>query len=237
MTADTGEARFSGILDSIGRDGWMMSLEERMMLYGILTSSGCRSVLELGYGEGGCTRWLSSFCDDVVTVDFDDRVLDARSMDNVRPIRGTTGYALSLLEKEGRLFDVAIVDAGHDTENVRSDILGAAKIADILVLHDIFYPPSRLGAQQALAQLQCWHAFDLVAGYFKDGALWGGIGVVCPRLPPRNLPLRSSAMGSDYIRGIFEIRKQRKLTKALRLAVRSAQLIGKVWKDVTTNRL
>ncbi|MDD5199706.1 MAG: class I SAM-dependent methyltransferase [Terrimicrobiaceae bacterium] len=224
------------MLASIGSDGWMMSLEERLVLSGVLTAADCRTVLELGYGEGGCTRWLSHHCDSVVTVDLDASVNNAFALWNVVPMQMTTQRALEQLAKQEDRFDLAIVDAGHDADSVLSDVLGAAKIANVLLLHDIFYPPTRRGAMQAVSQLNCWHNFDVATGYFKDDVLWGGIGIICPNLAVDDEPLSSSTLGNDYIRRLFEVRKQRHLFKAPKWLVRFTQLLAKVWDDASDAR-
>lgn len=225
---------FVDLLDAIGADDWMMSLEERLVVYGVLSATRCRRILELGYGKGGCTRWLASVCDSVVTVDLDPAVKDAAQLPNVQPLHMTTQEALDQLTVQGQHFDIAIVDAAHDMENVRADVVGAAKVADVLILHDVFYPPTRRGAMRALSQLRCWHNLDIVAGYFKDGALWGGIGLVCPRAPGGELPLRSSSLGGEYLRRLFEVKKQRRLSKTPQWIFRFSRLLYKAWRDAAT---
>lgn len=228
------DIRFIKVLTDVGVDGWMMSLEERLVVCGLLAATGCRSILELGYGKGGCTRWLSGVCESVVTVDLDPSVNDASRMANVEPMQMTTQEALEQLAASGRRFDVAIIDAGHDAENVRSDILGAAKVADVLILHDIFYPPTRRGAIRAVGQLRCWHNFDVVAGYFKDGALWGGIGLVCLKAPAVEASLKSSTLGGEYLRRLFEVKKQVRFSRVPQWVIRFSRLMIKVWRDATT---
>lgn len=231
MDIEQTKTPFVELLSAVGADDWMMSLEERLVVCGVLASTECRSILELGYGKGGCTRWLSGICESVVTVDLDPAVNDAARMPNVQPLQMTTQEALDSLAAKGRRFDAAIVDAGHDMESVRSDIVGAARVADVLILHDIFYPPTRRGAMRAVMQLRCWHNFDVVAGYFKDGALWGGIGLVCPHTPARELPLQSSNLGGEYLRRLFEVKKQHRVTKAPQWFFRFSRLLVKAWRD------
>jgi hypothetical protein len=167
-----------------GSMDWLMTPSERLVVVAMLDMLRPRSTLELGYGYGGCTAWLSHYSQEVITVDWDTRVLaSSQRFPNVTPLHMNTEEAIARLTQEGRHFDLAFVDAYHSFDMARIDLRGVLPLADVILLHDTTNPPCRFGFLDALKDLDCFYYIDLVEGHLQDDGLWGGLGIVLPGVP------------------------------------------------------
>jgi hypothetical protein len=163
---------------------WMMSPAERLAVIGLIYLLRPKSVLELGSGDGGLTRWLAQLVPEVTTVDLNPRVRTAcEGLGNVMAMCMTTTEALDQFAQEGRRFDVVMVDADHSAKGTRQDLEGALCISDIVLMHDTFHPSCRAGIEQALAGRDVYANLDLVEGGLQPDGLWGGLGLVMSALP------------------------------------------------------
>lgn len=168
-------------LDAVG---WMMAPSERLAIIGLLAMLRPKRALELGCAEGGLTTWLSTYAEEVVTVDIDEKVLRVtQALPNVVPMHMTTDEATRRLEAEGRRFDLTIIDADHSAEGVRRDLESALRFSDVIFLHDTYNPGCRAGILLVLEGRDVYHDLDLVPGGLQPDGLWGGLGIVVPGLP------------------------------------------------------
>lgn len=165
-------------------DRWLMSPVERMVMIGLLEVLRPARTLELGHRFGGCTEWLCRYSGEVHSVDIDAGVVEScKRWPNARPVHADTQGAMREFERAGMRFDLAVVDADHSFVAARDDLLGAVRLADVVVLHDSFNPECRSGYVAALAAIDAYADLDLADGHIQTDGLWGGLGIVVPGLP------------------------------------------------------
>jgi hypothetical protein len=163
---------------------WLMTPVERLVIVGLLERLRPKRTLELGHRFGGCTEWLCKYSGDVYSVDLDAAVIDScKRWPNAHAVHGDTQAALKEFRDRGMRFDFVVVDADHSRTSARDDLLGAAAIGDVLVLHDSFNPECRAGYLEALNQLNVYSDLDLADGHVQSDGLWGGLGIVVTSLP------------------------------------------------------
>ena len=76
--------RLKGFLGLAGTD-WEMTPSERLVVVALLELLRPRTALELGHRHGGCTTWLSRYCQEVWTCDIDPAVIpSSQRFPNVR---------------------------------------------------------------------------------------------------------------------------------------------------------
>jgi hypothetical protein len=191
---------------------WLMSPVERLVIVGLLELLRPSRTLELGHRFGGCTEWLARYSGEVYSVDIDAAVIESsKRWPNVRPIHADTKAAMRELEGQGLRFGFALIDADHSFEAARDDLLVAARLTDVIVLHDSFNPVCRAGYVAALAQLDAYSDLDLADGHIQTDGLWGGLGIVVPGLPrstPRQLTPR--LLNQDILAHEQQVRTSRR---------------------------
>ena len=162
---------------------WLMSPVERLVIVGLLELLRPARALELGHRFGGCTEWLCRYCGEVHSVDIDPAVVEScQQWSNAIPVHADTQTAIREFSRRGVRFDFALVDADHSFAAARDDLLGAAGLADVVVLHDSFNPECRAGYLAAAQQLDAFVDLDLADGHLQEDGLWGGLGIVVPGL-------------------------------------------------------
>ena len=163
---------------------WLMSPVERFVLLGLLELLRPARTLELGHRFGGCTEWLCRYSGEVHSVDLDIAVVEScKRWPNAHPVQADTQSALRDFASRNLRFDFALVDADHAFASARDDLLGAVRLADVVVLHDSFNPECRAGYLAALEQVDAYADLDLADGHIQSNGLWGGLGIVVPGLP------------------------------------------------------
>jgi hypothetical protein len=168
---------------------WAMTPAERLVVVGLLELLRPATALELGHLAGGCTAWLSRYCQEVFTCDIDRRVVaSSKRFANVQALHMTSAKALALLKRQGRHLDLIVIDADHSFEGACRDLRGALPLADVILLHDSSNPTCRSGYQEALKDHDVYADLDLVEGHVQPDGLWGGLGVVLTQLP-RSTPV------------------------------------------------
>jgi predicted O-methyltransferase YrrM len=172
---------FFGFTDS----DWQMSPSERLAIVGLLAVLKPATTLEIGHRLGGCTRWFSEYSGHVWTVDVDPYVLESsKRFSNVTPMHMTSTEAMKKLSKEGKRFEVALIDGDHSTEVAGSDLKQAMELCDVIVLHDAANPECRRGYKRALENSNVVADLDWIDGRLQPDGLWGGLGIVLTTLPP-----------------------------------------------------
>ena len=191
-----------------GPSNWMMHPSERLTILGILSTMRPKRALELGCASGGLTYWLSQYCDEVVTVDIDPAVKSvAASFRNVTPMCMATHQAARELLAQGNQFDLTIIDADHSKQGVRRDLENVIPFSDVIVLHDTFYLPCREGILSVLAGRNIYFNLDLVPGGLQPDGLWGGLGIVAPRMERRkNIYLTPRLTLYSWLKALWRVR-------------------------------
>ena len=162
----------------------MMTPSERAAVLALLDTLRPRSSVEFGCADGGLTRRLSVYSEQVVTVDIDPKVtLVTADLPNVRPLCMTTVEAVRQFRADNVRFDFAVIDADHSEAGVRRDLENLLPLADVILLHDSYYPPCRAGMLAALAGRDVYFDLDFVPGGLQPDGLWGGLGLVLPAMP------------------------------------------------------
>jgi hypothetical protein len=175
--------RLKGFL-GLTRMEWEMTPSERLVVVALLELLRPRTALELGHRFGGCTAWLSHYCQEVVTVDIDPSVIpSSERFPNVTPLHMTTAEAIARLQREGRTFDLVFVDADHSFASASRDLSSVLPMAQIVLLHDTSNPTCRAGYREALRNHTGYYDLDLVEGHVQIDGLWGGIGIVTTMIP------------------------------------------------------
>ncbi len=161
---------------------WMMSPSERLALLGLLVILKPKRTLEFGCAAGSLTYWLSRYSNEVVTVDYDPKVLTvAKKFPNVTPLCMTTVEAARLIEAEGQRFDLTVIDADHSNRGVQLDLENALRFSNMIILHDTYNPGCQEGMLQALEGRDVYFDLELVPGGLQPDGMWGGLGIVMPR--------------------------------------------------------
>ncbi len=208
---------------------WMMHPSERLVILGLLSVLRPKCVLEFGCAEGGLTYWLSQYCQEVVTVDLDPKVLAVtKGLANVTPLCMTTLEAAKRIESEGTRYDLTIIDADHSQYGVQRDLENAMRFSKVVVLHDTFYPPCREGILAALADRDIYYNLDLVQGGLQPDGCWGGLGIVVPGIK-RKVPTYITPRLSPYpwLQRLWSIQQ---FTKVLH------SKIGRLFRRLLTTR-
>lgn len=165
-------------------NNWLMSPVERLVIIGLLEIVRPARTLELGHRFGGCTEWMCRYSGEVHSVDVDPWVIEScKRWPNAHPVHADTQTAMRDFEQRGVHFDFALVDADHSYESARDDLMTAARIADIIVLHDSFNPVCRSGYVAALEQMNAYSDLDLADGHIQSDGIWGGLGIVVTSIP------------------------------------------------------
>ncbi|MEI8138454.1 MAG: hypothetical protein WCI03_01150 [bacterium] len=184
-------ATFLGL--TVESKNWMMSPVERLTIVGLLSILRPQTALELGYKAGGCTEYLAQYSEKVWTVDMDATVLESPGrFANTIPLHMKTSEALCKLRNEGRHFQFALVDADHSVEGACRDLQETILLADVIVLHDASNPECRRGYQRALMNCNAYSNLDLVDGHLQSDGLWGGLGIVVPKLSATSISFLTS---------------------------------------------
>ncbi|HUS16142.1 MAG TPA: class I SAM-dependent methyltransferase [Chloroflexia bacterium] len=171
-------------LVGLAPSSWMMAPSEQVAILALLQVLKPQRSLEFGCAAGGLTRWLSHFSAQVVTVDVDPSVVTVTAaLPNVTPLCMTTAAAVGRFRTETAHFDFAVIDADHSEAGVRRDLENLLPLADVIILHDSYYPPCRAGMLAALADRDVYADLDFVPGGLQPDGLWGGLGLVLPTMP------------------------------------------------------
>lgn len=169
---------------------WLMAFIERIIYIGILNLLKPKTVLEIGVWQGAATHWIKKICDKVTCVD----VLihdDFHEHEGVEYLKMRSDAAFEILIKDGRKFDLCVIDAGHTFECAYKDLSNAMKISKVILLHDTYHTETGAGYYRAIKENQniLYYEIDKIIGDFyeknisdqdRDGK-WGGFGIVIMR--------------------------------------------------------
>jgi hypothetical protein len=174
---------------------WMMSLDERVALEGILVSMKPSLAIEIGSARGGSLERISMHSTVVHSFDLVRHPdVTAERFPNVTFHVGDSHELLTAVLNElvaaGAAVDFALVDGDHSAHGVRrdlEDLLASPSTGNTVVLvHDTVNERVRAGLEEI-----AWHTFENVCfvdtdfltgrlfrnGPFKD-ELWGGFALV-----------------------------------------------------------
>lgn len=167
-------------------DNWQMTPGERSALIGLIERFRPRTILEFGTGYGGSTAVFDRVADQVVTVDVENlapKLLATLRHTTFRQM--TTAAAAEELIREGRRFDLALVDADHGEEAVAADLRYTMRLADVILCHDAFYPATRRGIIRAVRGADVFCDLEFVPGVLHRRGLFGGFALIVPGIAAR----------------------------------------------------
>lgn len=216
---------------------WMMSPNEMLVVIGILELLKPPSVLEIGHAQGGCTKWISHFAEEVITVDKDPYVIESsKRFFNVTPMNVLSQNAFRTFNEIGKKFPLCILDGDHSADGACQDLKAAIKISDIIILHDTSNPQCRAGYYDAVRDKDLYYDLDLVEGHIQDDGLWGGLGIVLTKYPSSTeyklTPKRSTfpLLAKAYKAGA---RKRQVLLGLRRINYYISRLRGKISRTIS----
>jgi hypothetical protein len=164
---------------------WQTDLHERAMLLGIVGLLQPRTTIELGVHKGGFTRHLAELSEQLYCVDVEkrfDTLPDKAQFYNLTTDNFFLHFDWSSIP-QGRA-DLIIVDAGHSEAETYSDLMNSIDHAKVILMHDAFNPPCRMGYGRAIFDSDhkvLYSDLDLCPGIFIHDDRWGGIGLVIPK--------------------------------------------------------
>lgn len=196
----------------IENENWLMSNREKLVLIGLLQCMKPKKTIEFGYHLGGSTRWLSEYSENLITVDVNEFVNQAKKdFNNVEVWNCSTSHAISRIKEHDMHFDLALVDADHSRNAVCEDISGLLGSTDVIVMHDSYNPACRRGMLDALKN-QKSHAYnlDFIQSILKHDGLWGGFGIAWKSNNPgisTEFLNETSSYNFLALRSLFQLRR------------------------------
>ncbi len=140
--------------------------EERVVQ--ILANQGIRTVVETGTRTGDTTRFFSSYCKNVVTIEVNKVRFDSlrlEDLDNVKAIQGSSPLIMRRIIPELEKPLLFYLDA-HNYEYWplldELAVIAQAKLKPIIIIHDCKVPDTDLGFDSYGGQ-------DLEFSYVKNG--------------------------------------------------------------------
>ena len=225
-------ASLASVLDLDHDQNWSVRPAERLVIIALLELLRPARTLALGPGMRGCTEWLGRYSGQVVSVDVDPEMLELSwRSGNVRRMHAGSQEAMIGFASREEHFDLAFVSGADAESAARDDLLGAAALADIVVLQDAFQPRSRAGYLDALRQLDVYADLDFQDGYLAADGMRGGLGLVIPILPRDTAPAQQTRLLSstilahaDRLRSSRSYRMRQSLALLASVAVKNARL-------------
>lgn len=208
-------------LIGLQQSSWMMAPSERLAIIGILQTMQPATCLEFGCAQGGLTRVLSRYCGNVLTVDIDANAKEVvHDLHNAEAWIMDTKSAAQQIIRDGKRFDLTIIDADHSRAGVRADLANALEFSNAIVLHDTYYPPCRNGMLDVLKDRHdLFYDLEFVPGGLQSDGLWGGLGIVIPgETRPQVYISRRNSLYRLMAR-IYQLQKKSKKLNRTRLRV------------------